>query len=133
MPVQPHRLACHAERLGRPLVGPALHVQPFAQRHPASSALHSAAVYPMFRNNATFTRRRDMTRYNGRNQDVDDHVTLDGYIVRATTDLAVGVAKAKSSLGREEALTWLPRSMCDDGDSLKKDDTDIVVERWNAD
>jgi len=75
-----------------------------------------------------------MARYNGRsNQGVDEHVTLDGYVVRAATDLAVGIAKAKTPLGQREVLTWIPRSTCDDGSRLERGDTDILVEQWKAD
>jgi hypothetical protein len=46
--------------------------------------------------------------------------------VTATTQKAVLV---RFTLGQE---TWIPRSVCDDGDRLGKGDTDIVVEQWFA-
>src|ERR1700679_2820578 len=50
------------------------------------------------------------------------YVTLDGYVVRKTTELAVGVRKADNAFA---ALTWLPRSACTDGDTLDLGDEDI--------
>jgi hypothetical protein len=46
--------------------------------------------------------------------------------VIATTEKAVLV---RFNHGQE---TWIPRSVCDDGDDLAKGDTDIVVGRWYA-
>ena len=46
--------------------------------------------------------------------------------VIATTQKAVLVRFAH---GQE---TWIPRSVCDDGDTLAKGDQDIVVSRWFA-
>ena len=44
----------------------------------------------------------------------------------ATTEKAVLVAF------KDGCETWVPRSVCDDGDDLAKGDTDIVVELWFA-
>jgi hypothetical protein len=51
------------------------------------------------------------------------YVTLDGYVVRKTTELAVGIGKVDNAFA---VLTWLPRSACEDGDALDLGETDIV-------
>ena len=61
-----------------------------------------------------------------------DGATLEGYVVRRVTALAVGICKAAIPLGAQEELTWIPRSLCDDGENLEEGDTDIVVDRWKA-
>ena len=50
------------------------------------------------------------------------YVTLEGYTIKATTVAAIGLAK-----GTEPELTWVPRSCCQDGDTLDRGDTDICV------
>ena len=57
----------------------------------------------------------------------DDTVTLDGYRIDFTTDLAVLVVHGKTG-----DKTWIPRSVCTDGGELKTGDTDIVVREWFA-
>jgi hypothetical protein len=54
----------------------------------------------------------------------NDFVTLNDYIVVQPTAKAVAVRKRKD-LAAE--WTWLPRAMCQDGDSLEVGDTDICV------
>lgn len=51
--------------------------------------------------------------------------TLDGYVVRLTTANAIGIEKARSSLTDKAEVIWLPRSVCEDGDTLSVGDTDI--------
>jgi hypothetical protein len=61
------------------------------------------------------------------------YVTLDGYVVRRTSEKAVGIAKDMPGLSAAAApLTWLPRSACTDGDALDVGDTDIVCAEWIA-
>ena len=52
------------------------------------------------------------------------YVTLEGYVVRRTTDLAVGINPADEPFA---PLAWLPRSVCDQGEYLVEGDDDIVV------
>jgi hypothetical protein len=70
-----------------------------------------------------------MQRYNGENEMAGAYVTLDGYVVRKTTELAVGIGKADNAFA---ALTWLPRSGCEDGDALDLGETDIVCREFLA-
>jgi hypothetical protein len=51
-------------------------------------------------------------------------VTLDGYVVHATTIAAVGLRKANKPL--ETKLIWVPRSCLEDGDGLSVGDTDLL-------
>lgn len=60
------------------------------------------------------------------------HVSLEGYVVRRTTEKAVGLAKSGSTILHDD-LTWVPRSVCEDGDALAEGDTDITVAEWFAD
>ncbi len=53
------------------------------------------------------------------------YVTLDGYVVRRVTEKSIAVAKV--AFGASGDLTWLPRSMCEDGENLDIGDTDISV------
>lgn len=62
-----------------------------------------------------------------------DAVTLEGYVVRRCTANAIGICKAVTPLGLREDLTWVPRSLCEDGETLEEGDTDIVVAQWKAD
>ncbi len=50
---------------------------------------------------------------------------IEGVVIR-TTDLAVLV---EDDIG---AQTWIPRSVCEEGDSLEEGDDDVRVERWFA-
>lgn len=54
--------------------------------------------------------------------------TLDGYSVDADTRRAVLVVHTRTGV-----KTWIPRSLCDDGEALSLHDTDIVVKTWFAD
>lgn len=63
---------------------------------------------------------------------MDEHVVLDGYVVRRTTDAAVGIAKATVPLGRREELTWIPRSCCLDGEALEVGSDDLMIASWKA-
>jgi hypothetical protein len=55
------------------------------------------------------------------------YITLSGVDeVIATTEKAVLVSFSNF---RE---TWIPRSLCDNGECLEKGDTDIVVQEWFA-
>jgi len=56
--------------------------------------------------------------------------TLDGYEVDMTTDRAVLVKRVGKP---SEAKTWIPRSLCMDGEELALRDRDIVVKTWFAD
>jgi hypothetical protein len=51
-------------------------------------------------------------------------VTLTDYIVVTTTPKAIAVRKRTA---HPTDFTWLPRAMCQDGDSLEVGDTDICV------
>lgn len=57
--------------------------------------------------------------------------TLDGYEVRYTTERAVGLAKATDD--PDSSLIWVPRAMCQDGETLEKGHTDIIVQETMAD
>ena len=54
-------------------------------------------------------------------------VTLEGYIVRRATELAVGLIKADAPLPGMAPITFVPRSCCRDGDHLEEGDTDLEV------
>jgi hypothetical protein len=58
------------------------------------------------------------------------NVTLSGVEVIDTTRLAVCVAWSAHS---EDHTAWIPRSLCDDGDTLEAGDKDVVVATWFAD
>lgn len=58
------------------------------------------------------------------------YVTLDGYIVRHTTEKAV--ALVKEGAGFQADLVWVPRSCCREGDALDTGDTDIECVEWKA-
>lgn len=53
------------------------------------------------------------------------YVTLEGYIVRRTTDKAV--ALVKEGAGPRADLIWVPRGWCRDGSELEEGDTDIMM------
>ena len=59
------------------------------------------------------------------------YVTLEGYIVRRTTDKAI--ALVKEGAGFMADLTWVPRGWCQDGGNLEEGDTDIAVFEDRAD
>ncbi|MBU6430715.1 MAG: hypothetical protein KGR26_16975 [Cyanobacteria bacterium REEB65] len=66
-------------------------------------------------------------------RDDPEYASLDGYVIRRTTEGAVGIAKAQLGLvNGGEHLTWIPRSLCEDGFRLEVGDTDILVETWKA-
>jgi hypothetical protein len=50
-------------------------------------------------------------------------VTLEGYIVRRTTEKAI--ALVKEGAGYQADLIWVPRSCCHDGETLEIGDVDI--------
>lgn len=58
----------------------------------------------------------------------NDYVTLDGYTVTIATVKAVGVCK--DAIGGDPV--FIPRSLCQDGDSLDRGDQDIAVQLWKA-
>lgn len=49
--------------------------------------------------------------------------TLEGYIIRRTTEKAIGLVK--EGAGYMADLVWVPRSCCTDGETLEVGDTDI--------
>lgn len=49
--------------------------------------------------------------------------TLDGYTVKNTTLKAVLVMKGTDEI-------WIPRSLIQDGEEVRKHDTDLVVRTW---
>lgn len=53
-------------------------------------------------------------------------VTLDDVRVIRVTDRAVLLTQG------DDREVWVPRSVCEDGDSLDVGDTDICVSRWFA-
>lgn len=53
-------------------------------------------------------------------------VTVSGEVIR-TTD------RAFLFRADDESETWIPRSVCIDGDDVEEGDTDILVARWFAD
>ena len=53
------------------------------------------------------------------------YVTIDGYIVRRTTEKALGIVK--EGAGPQADPIWVPRACCESGDDLDVDDTDIIV------
>jgi len=59
-----------------------------------------------------------------------EYVTLDGYIVKAATEKAIGLCKEGDDSGD---LIWLPRSTCQDGDDITRGDEDVCVIEWKAD
>ena len=66
------------------------------------------------------------------------YVTLDGYVVKRTTDKAIGIAKAiKDPLAARMAarteLAWLPRSCMHDSDQVDEGDTGLIVREDMAD
>ena len=56
---------------------------------------------------------------------MSDWTTIEGWEVRRVTEKAI--ALVKEGVGPLAELTWVPRSMCLDGDELAIGDTDIVV------
>ena len=52
------------------------------------------------------------------------YVTLEGYVVRRTTELVIGISRMDEPFA---PLAWLPRSACDQGEHLVEGDDDIVV------
>lgn len=66
----------------------------------------------------------------------NEFVTLDGYVVVAQTRLAIGIAKTAKSAAApspSDVATWVPRSVCDDGEAIGVGDTDMSVREWFAD
>ena len=59
------------------------------------------------------------------------YVTLEGYIVRRTTERAIALVKEGSGFMAD--LIWLPRGWCRDGDTLEEGDTDLIVFQDRAD
>lgn len=53
------------------------------------------------------------------------YVTITGYVIKVVTEKAIGINKARPPFDAD--LTWLPRSMVQDGDTLDVGDTDIIV------
>lgn len=60
----------------------------------------------------------------------DEWVTLDGYVVTQVRLRAIAIVKSKTPAAD---WVWLPRSLCQDGDSLVIGDTDITVKEFKAD
>ena len=56
---------------------------------------------------------------------MESWTTVEGYEVVKCTDGAV-------CLSKNGADTWVPRSVCMDGDALTEGDTDITVKSWYA-
>ncbi len=56
---------------------------------------------------------------------MSDWTTIEGWEVRRVTEKAV--ALVKEGTGPLAELTWVPRSMCMDGDALVIGDIDIIV------
>ena len=56
-------------------------------------------------------------------------VTLGGVEVIDTTEKAVLIAW---TVKNEEHTSWVPRSLCLDGDTLNIGDTDVCVAKWFA-
>jgi hypothetical protein len=60
-----------------------------------------------------------------------DFVTLEGYIVRRTTEKAV--ALVREGAGYQADLIWVPRSMCREGERIDVHETDLEVAKFVAD
>lgn len=58
------------------------------------------------------------------------YVTLDSYIVERTTEKALGLRKAKQMPGL--ALTWVPRSVVEDGENIDIGEQDLSCAEWFA-
>jgi hypothetical protein len=61
----------------------------------------------------------------------DESVTLEGYIVRRTTEKAIGIVKEDAGIQGGD-LIWIPRSCCADGESIETGDTDLECALWKA-
>jgi hypothetical protein len=58
------------------------------------------------------------------------YVTIDGYVVRKTTDAAIAITKDVRPLPAE--FIWVPKACCDSGYELDVGDTDIIVQQYIA-
>lgn len=54
--------------------------------------------------------------------------TLDGYRVDAVTTKAIGLRRG--AMTEHRALTWVPRSVVQDGDEIEIGETDLCVQAW---